>query len=124
MRFPQVRQSATSSKEPYCPDQFDCIWLNFDPQAGREQAGRRPAFVLSGKKYNEIARLCVLCPITSKANGYPFQVVIPDGLKIEGAVISDQIKSLSWQDRGSEFIGNYPELAPGVIGRLKALLPW
>lgn len=113
-----------SSKEPYCPDQFDVIWLNFDPQAGREQAGRRPAFVLSPQKYNQIARLCILCPITTKANGYPFQCVIPDRLKVEGAIISDQIKSLSWAERNAEFIANCPELAPEVLGKLKTLIPF
>lgn len=121
-RSPLAGLSATSSKEAYCPEQFDCIWIQFDPQAGREQAGHRPAFVLSPRKYNAVARLCVLCPITTKPHGYPFEVPIPDGLKVEGAVISDQMKSMSWSERGAAFIGNYPELASGVQGRIRALL--
>ena len=108
---------------PYCPKQFDVIHIQFNPQAGREQADKRYAFVLSPEKYNSVARLCVLCPITTKAKGYPFEVPVPDGSKTTGVVLADQIKSMDWSVRGSEFFESRPDIAPGVIGRLKALLP-
>lgn len=106
----------------YCPDQYDIIWLQFDPQEGREQAGRRPAFVLSPQNYNRISRLCVLCPITNQAKGYPFEVAVPAGKKTTGVVLSDQVKSLAWLERRAEFIENCPELTAPVLGRIKALL--
>lgn len=119
----RVSRSATSSREPYCPKQFDVIHIQFNPQAGREQADKRYAFVLSPEKYNSIARLCVLCPITTKAKGYPFEVPVPDGPKTTGVVLADQIKSMDWSVRGAEFFESRPDIAPGVIGMLKALLP-
>lgn len=113
---------ARSSSEPYCPDRFDLIWLQFDPQEGREQAGRRPAFVLSPASYNERASLCVLCPITTQVKGYPFEVAVPSGLKTKGAVLADQIKSMSWTERGSQFIECCPDLSGPVLGRIEALI--
>lgn len=111
-----------SSGRAYCPAQYDIIWLQFDPQAGREQAGRRPAFVLSSGKYNEITRLCVVCPITNQAKGYPFEVLLPSGKKTTGAVLSDQVKSMAWPERNSQLIEVCPELAAPVLGKLRALL--
>ncbi|MCV0396069.1 MAG: type II toxin-antitoxin system PemK/MazF family toxin [Rhizobiaceae bacterium] len=122
-RLPLAGRSGTSSKPPYCPEQFDVIHIQFDPQAGREQAGKRYAFVLSPAKYNALARLCVLCPITTKAKGYPFEVPVPDGHKTSGVVLADQIKSLDWSMREAEFFESRPDMAPHVIGMLKALLP-
>ena len=121
-RFPLAARSETSSRTPYCPDQFDVIHLQFDPQAGREQDGKRYAFVLSPQKYNSIARLCVLCPITTQVKGYPFEVAVPAGQKTTGVVLADQIKSLDWNARGSEFFESRPDIAPHVIGMIKALL--
>jgi mRNA interferase MazF len=102
----------------------DLIWINFDPQAGREQAGKRPALVLSPKSYNSITRLCVLCPVTSQVKGYPFEVAIPDDAKIGGGVVlSDQVKSLSWEYRGAEFgCVAPPEVVTEVKARIKSLL--
>lgn len=85
-------------------------------------ADKHYAFVLSPKRYNELSRLCVLCPITSKMKGYPFEVAIPDGGKITGVVLSDQIKSMDWSQRGSEFVETRPELAPAVLGKVRAIL--
>jgi mRNA interferase MazF len=113
---------ATSSRSAYCPERYDIVWLQFDPQQGREQAGRRPAFVLSPRKYNEIVRLCVVCPITSQVKGFPFEVVMPAGAITRGAVLSDQVKGLAWPERQSEFIETCPELAGPVLGRIKALI--
>jgi mRNA interferase MazF len=78
----------------YVPDRGDLIWIRFDPQAGREQAGRRPAVVLSGREYNEKVGLALCCPVTSRAKGYPFEVQLPSGLVVEGVVLSDHVKSL------------------------------
>lgn len=123
-KWPQANRSATSSNVPYCPEQFDVIHIQFNPQAGREQADKRYAFVLSPAKYNSIARLCVLCPITTRVKGYPFEVAVPDGQKTKGVVLADQIKSLDWSVRGAEFFENRPDIAPPVVGKIKALLPF
>lgn len=84
-------------KKEYTPDRGDAIWITFNPQAGYKQAGRRPAVVLSPAAYDGKVGLAILCPITSKIKGYPFEVVLPDNLSIAGAVLSDQVKSLDWQ---------------------------
>jgi mRNA interferase MazF len=80
------------------------VWLSFDPQAGHEQAGRRPAFVLSPESYNRKTNLLLACPVTSKVKGYPFEVALPDGLPISGVILADQIKSLDWRVRKAEFV--------------------
>lgn len=125
-RLGHLLRSVTSSpKEPYCPEAGDIIWLQFDPQAGREQAGRRPALVLSPRAYNEKARLCVLCPMTTQAKGYPFEVSVPDdgGSIVGGAVLADQVKSLSWQERGAEHARVAPaEVMAEVRAKIRALL--
>jgi len=95
-------------KKEYTPDRGDAIWITFNPQAGHEQAGRRPAVVLSPAAYNGKVGLTILCPITSKIKGYPFEVVLPDNLPIAGAVLSDQVKSLDWQARNTELICALP----------------
>lgn len=77
--------------------------MNFDPQSGSEQAGPRPALVLSPRAYNKAAKLCVVCPITNQAKGYPFEVALPAGLKVTGVVLADHVKSLSWETRGAEY---------------------
>jgi mRNA interferase MazF len=87
----------------YIPDSGDIVWITFNPQAGHEQAGHRPALVLSPAAYNGKVGLAILCPITSQVKGYPFEVVIPDGLAISGAILSDQVKSLDWKARKAEF---------------------
>ena len=87
----------------YIPDRGDCIWLNFTPQAGHEQAGKRPAIVVSPKSYNKKTGLFIVCPITSKVKGYPFEVSIREG-KLSGVILSDQIKSLDWRARKAKYI--------------------
>ena len=86
----------------YVPRRGDIVWLSFDPQAGHEQAGRRPAFVLSPESYNRKTGLFLACPITSKVKGYPFEVALPDGLAVSGVILADQIKSLDWKVRKAE----------------------
>ena len=88
----------------YIPDRGDVVWIDLEPQAGHEQAGRRPAVILSSVDYNRKAGLAILCPITKQIKGYPFEVVIPPGQDVAGAVLSDQIKSLDWQARKAKLI--------------------
>jgi mRNA interferase MazF len=87
----------------YFPRRGDIVWLSCDPQAGHEQAGRRPAFVLSPENYNRKTGLFLACPITSKVKGYPFEVALPEGLTVSGVILADQIKSLDWKVRRAEF---------------------
>ena len=87
----------------YIPERGDIVWLDFNPQLGHEQRGRRPALTLSFKAYNEKIGLALFCPITSKGKGYPFEVEL-EFKKIKGSVLSDQIKSLDWRERNIEFI--------------------
>jgi mRNA interferase MazF len=81
------------------PDVGDLVWLSFSPQAGQEQGGRRPALVLSERLYNERVGLCLVCPVTGKAKGYPFEVDLPAGMPVQGVVLSDHVKSADWQER-------------------------
>lgn len=87
---------------PYVPSRGDIVWLQFDPQAGHEQAGRRPAFVVSPRDYNRRVGLAIFCPITSRVKGYPFEVLLPEGASARGAILSDQLKSLDWRARKAE----------------------
>lgn len=108
----------------YTPDRGDLIWLDFNPQTGREQAKRRPAIVLSPVEYNAKVRLALVCPITFKVKGYPFEVALPDNLDVSGVILADQIKSLDWQTRNAEFICKAPPtLMAEVMAKLKTLLP-
>ena len=94
-------------KALYVPDVGDFIWLDFDPQAGREQAKRRPALALSPKDYNQKTGLVIACPLTSQVKNYPFEVAVALG-KVKGAVLSDHVKSLDWRVRKAEFIAEAP----------------
>lgn len=89
----------------YVPDSGDLIWLDFDPQAGHEQAGHRPAIVLSPAAYNEKSGLAVVCPIISHVKGYSFEVLLPQGLAITGVILSDHLKSLDWKQRRARKAG-------------------
>jgi mRNA interferase MazF len=92
----------------YIPERGDLVWLTFNPQAGHEQAGRRPAVVLSPLSYNAKVGLALLCLMTSQVKGYPFEVSIPNGLPVNGVILADQVKSLDWQARDVEFIAALP----------------
>lgn len=87
------------AKSPPVPELGTIGWLVFDPQAGREQAGRRPAIVVSHTRYNEKTGLAVFCPITSKIKGYPFELAVPSGLPVGGVVLCDHIRSQDWNER-------------------------
>ena len=106
----------------YVPERGDTVWLHFDPQSGHEQAGRRPALVLSPASYNERAGLAILCPITLQQKGYPFEVVLPEG-PVQGVVLADQVKSLDWRARKAELIGAVPRrVTEDVLSKLATLL--
>ena len=88
----------------YVPERVDIVWLNFTPQTGHEQRGKRPALILSPKIYNEKTSLCICLPITSKVKGYPFEVALPKGLEVEGVILSDQVKNLDFVARDIAYI--------------------
>jgi mRNA interferase MazF len=105
------------------PDAGDIIWLTFDPQAGREQAGRHPALVLSPKIYNAKSGLLLACPITNQAKGYPFEVPVPSGLGATGVILADHVKSVDWKARRAERLGRCTdEVVEEVRARLAPLL--
>jgi mRNA interferase MazF len=107
----------------YQPDRGDFVYLDFDPQAGREQAGRRPALVLSPRKYNAAVGLMIVCPITNQIKGRAFDVEIPTGYKISGAILTDHLKSVDWKARKATFVSTAPkEVMNEVLARLEALL--
>jgi mRNA interferase MazF len=107
----------------FTPDRGDIVWLAFAPQAGREQAGRRPALVLSPSRYNEKVGLAICCPITSHEKGYPFEVALLPGLAVSGVVLADQVKNLDWRSRHATFIARMPDdLLDEVLLKLAALL--
>ncbi|HUI76270.1 MAG TPA: endoribonuclease MazF [Bryobacteraceae bacterium] len=110
-------------KTGYVPDAGDLVWLTFDPQAGREQAGRRPALVLSPRVYNVRSNLAIVCPITHQVKGYPFEVTVPAGHGVGGVILSDHLKSVDWKARRVERLGRCPtETIEEVRARLAPLL--
>jgi mRNA interferase MazF len=110
-------------KGAYIPKRGDVVWVILDPQAGHEQAGRRPALVLSPSAYNGRVGLALLCPITNQAKGYPFEVSLPEKLLVTGVVGTDQVKSLDWRARKASWIGTVPEeIVAEVVRRLQTLL--
>ncbi len=101
------------------PDVGDIFWVDFDPQAGREQAGKRPALVLSPKSYNERIGLMIVCPITNQAKGYPFEVKLPGEGKIHGVILSDHVKSIDWKVRA---VGRVDKVSSEIVEEVKAKL--
>jgi mRNA interferase MazF len=107
----------------YVPERGDAVLLDFNPQSGHEQAGRRPAIVVSPSSYNRKVGLALFCAITNQAKGYPFEVVIPKNAKVSGVVLSDQIKSLDWQTRNIGFIAKLSDsVIEEVLKKLKTLI--
>lgn len=107
----------------HIPDRGDVVWISLNPQAGHEQAGRRPVLVLSPLSYNEKVGLAIFCPITNQVKGYPFEVLIPPGSKVKGVILSDQVKSLDWRDRKAEFICKIPvEVTNDVLKKINTLI--
>lgn len=107
----------------YVPDRGDIVWLEFSPQAGHEQAGHRPAMVVSPKAYNSKVGLALFCPITSQIKGYPFEVGLPSGLRVSGAILSDQVKSLDWRARKATRIERAPaDVIEDVLAKIMVLV--
>jgi mRNA interferase MazF len=107
----------------YVPDRGDVVWLAFTPQAGREQAGRRPAVVLTPRRYNDRAGLAICCPITGQVKGYPFEVALPAGLPVGGVILTDHVKSLDWRSRRAVLIAHLPDdVLEDLLLKLSALL--
>jgi mRNA interferase MazF len=107
----------------YVPERGDAVWITLNPQVGHEQAERRPAVVLSPATYNGKVGLAILCPITNQIKGYPFEVLIPDGLPVSGAILADQVKSLDWQARRADLICTLPVATVAeVLRKLGTLL--
>ena len=107
----------------YVPNAGDLVWLTFDPQAGRERRGRRPAVILSPRAYNAKAGLAVACPITTHVKGYPFEVAIPASQDLSGVVLSDHVKSVDWRERRAVFAAKASdEVMDEVRARLRPLL--
>ncbi len=99
----------------YVPERGDIVWINFTPQAGHEQAGKRPALVISPSIYNKKVGLAIFCPITSQIKGYPFEVLIAKESPVCGVVLADQVKSLDWKIRNVQFISKLPPVAMSEV---------
>ncbi len=109
-------------KPRYVPERGHLIWVDFIPQAGHEQTGRRPAVVLSPMNYNRIG-LSVCCPVTSRSKGYPFEVALTGGLPISGVVLCDQVKNVDWRARNTEFAGKVSSsLLDSIVERILTLI--
>jgi mRNA interferase MazF len=109
----------------FIPHRGDVVWIDMQPQVGHEQSERRPAIVLSPKYYNSKVGLALLCPITNQIKGYPFEVIIPSGLKVTGVVLSDQVKSLDWKIRNAEFCDKLPDaVVLEILKKLETLLKY
>jgi mRNA interferase MazF len=107
----------------YAPERGDIVWLSFSPQAGHEQAGRRPALVISPGAYNRKVGLAICCPITSQVKGYPFEVALERIGRTRGVILSDQVKSLDWRARRAEFIERASvEITAEVLGKIAPLV--
>lgn len=105
------------------PERGDLVWITLSPQAGHEQAGRRPAVIISPRAYNAKVGLSLCCPVTSRAKGYPFEVPLPPGLEIEGVVLADHVKSLDWRARRAEAVDRISEeTIAEIVGKLSTLL--
>lgn len=107
----------------FTPDRGHLVWLNFTPQKGREQAGKRPAIVLSPLSYNRKVGLAICCPITKQIKGYPFEVVLPAKCRVQGAILSDHVKNLDWKARSAKLIERAPaKVVEEVTLKLHTLL--
>lgn len=111
------------ARRGYVPDRGDIVWLNFTPQAGHEQAGHRPALVLSPAKYNRASGLMLCCPMTTQVKGYPFEVPVDAPGGQSGVVLSDQVKSVDWKARRAQRKGRTSDaFVADVLARIQALL--
>lgn len=120
---PATPSEQTSTSDAWVPERGDVIWLEFDPQAGREQAGRRPAVVLSPASYNAPTSRALCVPVSTKAKGYPFEVALPADFPVQGVVFADQVKCLDWRARHARPLGTLPPaVLASLLARARALL--
>lgn len=101
------------------PERGDLVYINFDPQSGHEQAGVRPAIVISPYIFNNETGFAVVCLVTNKKKGYPFEVCLPDDLTISGVVLADQVKSLDWRARNMKF---KDVASPEIVQQIRDLI--
>lgn len=112
-----------AKKKSYVPSRGDLIWLNFSPHSGTEKKGVRPALVISEKSFNETVGLAICCPVTSTVRGGPFEVPLPKKLGVSGVVLSDQVRSVDWEERMAALIGPAPkQIVAEVVGRIGAII--
>lgn len=105
------------------PARGDAWWLTLDPALGHEQRGRRPVVVLSPAAYNQRTGMMLCCPVTNQQKGYPFEVALPEGIGIQGVALTDQMKSVDWNQRSAEFIAGLPaELVRALLERARVML--
>lgn len=108
---------------PYIPDCGDLVWLDFSPQAGHEQAGRRPALVISPQSYNRKVGMALFCPVTNQKKGYPFEVDFPGECAIQGVILADHVKNMDWKKRRAEYIMKVSDaVLQEVLGKLRVLV--
>ncbi len=111
------------SRRGYVPERGDVVWMMFGSQAGHEQSGRRPAVVMSSSIYNGKTGMSLCCPITSHIKGYPFEVLVPAGLKTSGAILADHIRNIDWKLRRAEYLCKLPDkVLEEVTGKILSLL--
>ena len=111
------------SRRGYVPERGDVVWMMFGPQAGHEQSGRRPGVVMSSSIYNGKSGMALCCPITSHIKGYPFEVLVPVGLKTSGAILADHIRNIDWKMRRAEYLCKLPDkVLEEVTGKILSLL--
>jgi mRNA interferase MazF len=107
----------------YIPSRGDIAWIHFEPRVGHEQAGHRPALVLSPSQYNGPTGMAIACPITSREKGLPFEVRLPENLAVAGFVLADQVKNIDWKARKAQFACRVaPSFVSGVVEQIETLL--
>ncbi len=107
----------------YVPRRGDLVWIEFSPQSGHDQAGRRPAIVISAEQYNRGSGLAILCPVTSRSKGYPYEQALPRGLGVSGVALCDHLRSMDWVSRHIEFVDvTPPEFLAEVRAKIETLI--
>ncbi|MDW7739557.1 MAG: endoribonuclease MazF [Bacillota bacterium] len=110
-------------KYDYIPKRGDLVWIDFSPQSGHEQSGRRPALCISPQSYNQKVGLAIFCPITNAIKGYPFEVLLPENLQVSGVILTDQVKSLDWRSRQVEYLASLPATVTSeVLSKIRTLI--
>ena len=115
--------TADRQPEAFVPDRGDMVWVQLGPTSGHEQSGRRPVLVLTPSGYNSKTGLALVCPLTSKQKGYPFEVALPDEAELTGVILADHVRSIDWRSRRAEFAATLPAtVVRNVLAKLAPLL--